>query len=36
MIFASAIGSKWGDYEVDVDKIMKEKEEKEDEQAEEK
>jgi hypothetical protein len=28
MIFATASGSKWGDYDVDVDKLMKEKEEK--------
>ena len=26
MIFATASGSKWGDYDVDVDKLMKDKE----------
>jgi hypothetical protein len=30
MIFSTASGSKWGDYEVDVDKIMKDHESKED------
>ena len=28
MIFSTASGSKWGDYEVDVDKLMKDEEEK--------
>ena len=28
MIFATASGSKWGDYDVDVDKLLKDEEEK--------
>jgi hypothetical protein len=32
MIFATASGSKWGDYDVDVDKLLEDKDEKEDEQ----
>jgi hypothetical protein len=32
MIFATASGSKWGDYDVNVDKLLEDKEEKEDEQ----
>ncbi len=33
MIFASARGSKWGDYEVDIEKVMKEDEEQESEDS---
>jgi hypothetical protein len=32
MIFATASGSKWGDYDVDVEKLMKENEQREQEQ----
>jgi hypothetical protein len=33
MIFATASGSKWGDYDVDVDKLLEDKEEKEDQES---
>jgi hypothetical protein len=33
MIFATASGSKWGDYDVNMDKLLKEEEEKTDEDA---
>lgn len=34
MIFSTASGSKWGDYDVDVEKLMKENEQREQEQRE--
>jgi hypothetical protein len=34
MIFSTASGSKWGDYDVDVEKLMKENEQREQEQKE--